>query len=178
MRALTRARRGATLAELLVALALSSVVAGAALGVLRRQLRHTTAVITARDAEATVLTSWHLLAQDIRSAVPVVEAAHGIVAVRDSALELWAVRGVAVVCDTSAGTVTIVSPSTGDVRAAEWPGTPRAGDRLLHRRAAALTAPASDAWQLADLVDDEGGAPCPAPPGLPSAAGLRWRIAG
>ncbi|MCU0636742.1 MAG: hypothetical protein MUE41_17865 [Gemmatimonadaceae bacterium] len=172
-------RRGATLAELLVALVLGTLVASAALATLRAQLRLTGRTMSAHAADAAVGTAWHLLARDLMSAIPIADSAVGVVAVSDSTLDLWATRGVAVVCDSAgADAVVVVAPTASDARAADWPGAPRPGDRLTWLDAADLVRDSADAWRATDLRTLEGASTCPAPPGMPRAPGQRWRVGG
>jgi prepilin-type N-terminal cleavage/methylation domain-containing protein len=172
-------RRGVTLVELLIALVLSAGVAAAALTVLRQQLREVGQLVAHRVAEDAVIDSWSLLRADLGSVIPVVNADIGIVAGSDSTIELWALRGMAVVCDTSGSDdIVIVAPAASDARAASWSASPRTGDRLIARVAPRFDSPDTDRWDHSDLVSVRGASRCPSAPGAPSISGLRWRVAG
>jgi prepilin-type N-terminal cleavage/methylation domain-containing protein len=170
-------RTGVTLVELLVALALAGAVAATALTVLRSQLRQTAAMMSHRVAESSVDDALSLLRADVRAALPVADVDHGFVSVIDSMVDLWALRGIAVVCDTQpSNRVVVVAPSAGEPRAASWPAAPRTGDRITYPEAPDIDVPAADRWRSADIVAIDGPTSCPPIAGRPRAAGLRWQL--
>lgn len=172
-------RRGVTLVELLVALVIGSAVAGAALALLRHQLRLTTQLMSHRVAEAAVDDALHLLHADLRSVIPIADSAVGIAIVADSMADLWALRGASIVCDTQPlHSVVVVSPGAADERRAVWPAAPRVGDRVAFLSAASVDTASADEWHVADISAPATAALCPAVHGQPRAAGVRWLLDG
>jgi prepilin-type N-terminal cleavage/methylation domain-containing protein len=174
-----RSRRGVTLVELLVALVLGSAVAGAALALLRHQLRLATHIMSHRIAEAAVDDALHLLRADVRSVHPIADSAVGILDIADSVADLWALRGTAIVCDTQPfSRVVVVDAHSTDLRHARWAAAPRIGDRVAFLVASSVDTPAADEWRIADIDAAATPTTCPALNGQPRAAGRRWSLTG
>jgi prepilin-type N-terminal cleavage/methylation domain-containing protein len=127
-------RRGVTLAELLVALALFGVVGGAAIDTVARQWRSRAAMDARRRARAQLVAGADALRAALRMAAAGGDslAPHDLVAVADTLIELHATVGVSVVCAVvDARTLDLLPASTIAPALAWWLSSPQPGDRLL-----------------------------------------------
>ena len=157
MPSLTRARRGATLAELIVALALGTTIAGATvLIVVRHQQLATTIAVRAADA-AQLRHGTGALRAELRA---LAESGAPLMRASDTAIELRATVGVALACEDGAAGArqVVVAAAAGSARlpADLWQRATAPGDSVLMRD------PASGDWQGATLASI-GPASCLAP---------------
>ena len=147
----TRRRRvGVTLVELLVALALVTVVLGAASSSLLRQGRDSNAHRSRVRAESQLRAALG----EMRVALEGLSSAAGDLAVgqvRDTAIQLRSVVGNAVACDGTAGQVTLTADDTSEKRAAGLSVAPRAGDTLWWHP------PGGSGWVSRRIVSVSGG---------------------
>lgn len=126
------ARRGATLVELIVALALAAVVLSAATGTFVRQRRGASAHASRTRGES-----------QLRAALGELQAAFGGVQpaagdlvtgeARDTAVQLRTLVASAVACDSGAGQAIIAADDTSTARMSGLASAPRTGDTLWWR---------------------------------------------
>ncbi|MBV9881131.1 MAG: prepilin-type N-terminal cleavage/methylation domain-containing protein [Gemmatirosa sp.] len=148
-RAAMRARRGATLVELLVAMTLLAVVTTAAVGVVARQWRLHAALDGRRAAREQLVAAAQALRAALRPASGDGEAGDptDLVTVSDTLLEVRATIGASVVCAViDARTAELPPESTVAPSLTWWLTDPQPGD------VAVVHGGASDAWQGA-VVD-------------------------
>ena len=122
-------RRAATLVELLVALALASIVLSAATSSLFRQQRTHERTASVAKSEVQLRTATSLLANQLSF----LDAEAGDLAsgeARDSAIQFRATVAVALACDRSVGAVTFLPEPSGAVPLGGVVSEPRPGDSL------------------------------------------------
>lgn len=159
-----RARRGAGLAEMIVALTLSAIVSAATVAALAGAERYMRRSRAASDARRTLREAESVLASELRA------AASDSVRVRgDTAVDFLGLVGVSVVCVTS-GTVLVLPPdvAAGGLPYSSWRASPETGDVV-----AVFDTASGGAWRTA-VVDSAStrtdGAGCKPSSGLLSAA--------
>lgn len=132
-------RRGATLLELLVAMALGAVLLAAASSTLVRQRRSASAQTSRVRAESQVRAALGELEVALEGLSP---AAGDLVAgeARDTALQLRTVIASAIACDSTIGFASLATADTGAERASGLAAAPKAGDSLWWRP------PGASAW--------------------------------
>ena len=108
MRARMSARRGFTLSELLVSVAIGGIVAASITTTLVRQQRFFSAATEVLDVRAQLRDAADVLASDIRGAAV---ASFGLPVMSDSAIELYTNIGTSVACSAPAGSVVGLAPS-------------------------------------------------------------------
>ena len=118
-------RRGFTLVELLVALALASVVAAALLTVLVRQQRFYAGVAQLVETRAHIREGLGVLPNDLRN---LSTAAGDLLAMSDSAIELRATIGSAVACDVGKHTLDLPPLDAATMTLTTWLSRPQPGD--------------------------------------------------
>ncbi len=125
MRGVT-SRRGAGLAELIVALALAAVVSAAGIAALKATERYMQRTRATSDARRTLREAESVLATDLRSALSDSLRVRG-----DTAIDFYGEIGVSVVCVVS-GAVLILPPDIAASGApySSWRAEPEAGDLL------------------------------------------------
>jgi prepilin-type N-terminal cleavage/methylation domain-containing protein len=149
-------RRGASLVELLVAMALAAVALSAATSTFVRQ-RRTTDEHTARlRAEAQL----NAALGELQAALEGLSVAGGDLAAgqaRDTALQLRAVVASGIACETGAGHATLAADDQSDQRAGAVAAAPRAGDTLW------WWSERASGWNARRVTDvTTGTIPCPA----------------
>jgi prepilin-type N-terminal cleavage/methylation domain-containing protein len=157
---LTRARRGFTLVEVMVSLALTLVVAGALYSVLLSTQRITRAQAQRVDLQSNLRAGALLVLGELRelSTVPAGTAGQNdILAAGSSAVVYRAMRGVGFICSApSATTLRIARSSFSGAR------DPQAGrDELLILSEDSTAAVAEDSWLATSIVSVGTGSPCP-----------------
>lgn len=147
-------RRGATLAELLVALTLAAVILGAASSSLARQRKGADVQLSRARAEAQVRAAIGLL----RLAVEGLSPDAGDLAAgeaRDTAIQLRTVVASAIACDSAEGQATMASDDPSDLRAGAIAAPPAAGDSLWWHP------PGASGWVVRRIVAVSSGiGPC------------------
>ena len=125
MRGLTP-RRGAGLAELIVALTLAAIVSAAGVAALKGVERYSQRARATSDARRTLREAESVLATDLRSALSDSVRVRG-----DTAVDFYGEIGVSVVCVVSANVLTL-PPDVASAGAAysSWRATPESGDVL------------------------------------------------
>lgn len=157
-------RRGAGLAELVVALTLSAIVSAAGAAALSSAERYTRASRATADARRTLREAGSVLAADLR-----VAPADSVRVRGDTALDFLGMIGVSVVC-LSSGTVLVLPPDVAASGApySSWRAAPEAGDIV-----ALFDTTGGGAWRTA-IVDSAStqtnAAGCKPSSGLLSAA--------
>ena len=124
-----RGRVGATLIELLVGMALTAVVLGAASSTLLRQGHDANAHQSRVRSESQLraaLGEMQVALEGLSTAAGDLAAAQA----RDTAIQLRTVVGSAVACDSAVGLVTLATDDTSENRAGGLASAPRAGDTL------------------------------------------------
>jgi prepilin-type N-terminal cleavage/methylation domain-containing protein len=163
-------RRGVTLVELLVALVAGSVVATAAATLLTAQLRQAARLADRSRAAAGIHDVAHLADRELRGVAPVADSTLGVVAIDDSTLDAWMLRGTAIACGQDpTGALLVVAPDAPHPWAARWPTAPRAGDRAQWPTPADPPATPHEEWRTGDLRRAPGSARCPSTVGAPPA---------
>jgi hypothetical protein len=164
-----RARRGAGLAEMIVALTLSTIVASAAVGALTAAERYTRRARAKWDARRVLREAESVLASELRAA-----AADSVRVRGDTAVDLAGLVGVSVVC-VSSGSVLVLPPDAAASGGpySSWRASPEAGDVI-----AVFDTAAGGAWRSA-VVDTAttrtDGAGCTPASGLLSSADVAAR---
>ena len=157
---LIRSRRGFTLVEVTVSLALTLVVAGALYSLLVSTQRITRAQAQRLDLQSNVRAGSLLVLSELRELSAIAGGTGGqndILVAGTSALVYRAMRGIGFICGTpSATTVRIARSSFTGVR------DPQAGrDEALIFIEDSAAAGAKDSWLGANIVSVATGAPCP-----------------
>ena len=122
-------RRAASLIELLVSLALGSIVLATATASVLRQQRAHDRVISVAASEVQLRTATTVLAHQLSF----VEAAAGDLTLgqaRDTALQFRATVGVGLACDRATGSLLLLPDAKGEVSLGGFASQPRAGDSL------------------------------------------------
>jgi hypothetical protein len=122
-------RRGASLAELLLAMTLAAAVLAAASGTLLRQRRSADSHASRVRAESQVRAALG----ELEAALAGLSPAAGDLAAgeaRDTAIQVRSVIASAIACDSTVAAATIASSDTSDDRASGIATAPRAGDTL------------------------------------------------
>lgn len=159
-----KARRGAGLAEMIVALTLAAIVAAAGAGALAGAERYTRMARGASDARRTVREAEAVLASELRAA-----SSDSLLVRGDTAVDFLGLVGVSVVC-VSSGAVLVLPPdiSAGGHPYSSWRAAPESGDML-----AIFDTAGGGEWRTA-VVDTASaridGAGCNPSSGLLSAA--------
>ena len=157
-------RRGASLAEMIVALTLTAIVSTAGVAALSSAERYITRSRAASEARRTLREAESVLATDLRATSPDSLRVRG-----DTAVDFLGLVGVSVLCASSGG-VLVLPPevSTGGHPLSSWRAAPEAGDLL-----ALFDTADGGRWRLA-VVDSAStradGAGCTPSTGLISAA--------
>ena len=177
------ARRGVTLAELLVAAAVGGLVSTAAV-VSAVRVRRAAAVGNARAlAAAQLAQAAGVLAHELRGAAPSAGPDDGadLIEATDSAVDVRATLGASVACAvTPAGVGSAVDLAPAAAGLAWWHAAPRAGDVALVHDPGVLPGAADDAWRERAVVSADASAEvCVAGPFASAAppAAPRWRLA-
>jgi prepilin-type N-terminal cleavage/methylation domain-containing protein len=126
------ARRGTTLVELLVAMALAAVVLSAATGTFVRQRRAASDHASRARADAQLRAALG----ELQVALAGVSASAGDLApgeARDTAIQLRSLVASAMACDSGAGEATIAASDTSPARVGAFAANPRVGDTLWWR---------------------------------------------
>lgn len=156
-----RARRGASLIELLIAMTLLSVIMASVLGVLRRQQRFVSASSAIIDMRAQLQGTAAILPMDLRSAsasavdpstgaaMPDIVNAAPLNTTADKMLDLRVTLGSAIACAVGGGQITV--PATGTLASGavltSWTSPPEVGDTIYILDEGGGTAVADDLWQ-------------------------------
>jgi prepilin-type N-terminal cleavage/methylation domain-containing protein len=156
-----RARRGASLIELLIAMTLLSVIMASVLGVLRRQQRYVSASSAIIDMRAQLQGSAAILPMDLRSAsasatdpasgaaMPDIVNAAPLSTTADKMLALRVTLGSAIACSVAGAQ--IVVPATGTLSSGavltSWTSPPQVGDTIYILDEGAGTAIVDDFWR-------------------------------
>ena len=122
-------RRGATLAELLVAITLAAIVLGVASATVLRQRRSADGQLAGERVESQARAAL----DELQAVLADVSPAAGDLAsgeARDTAMQIRAVVGSGVACDSGVGQVTFAAEDTTDNRAGGLAVAPRIGDTL------------------------------------------------
>ena len=178
-----RARRGATLVELLVGTALGLVVLAAELSVLVRLQRADGWLRRRAAARAQLAHAASVLGAELRAAQGDSTASDpaDLLLLADSAVELRATIGSSVACAVAGGgtVVEVVDgASAAAAGAAGWTAAPREGDWLLVHDEGARPSAGDDAWRSAEVRGATSSASaCRSGPAAPLAdAGGHWRV--
>jgi type II secretory pathway pseudopilin PulG len=157
-------RRGATLVELLVAMALSTVVLGAASSSLMRQRRTSDLQLSRARTESQLRAAIAALQVALEGMSP---AAGDLAAgeARDTAVQLRTMIGSAIACDSAVGRVTIAADDTSGDRVSGLAAAPKIGDTLWWH------VPGSPGW-IARKVTDVSSAVSICAVGLPEPQAL------
>jgi prepilin-type N-terminal cleavage/methylation domain-containing protein len=143
-------RRGFSLVEIVMALALGGIVAAALAGVLRRQQRFFAAATSLVAQRVSLRDATGILPAELRTLAP---ASGDVLAFSDSSLEIRATIGAAIVCDTTAdGSGIALAPGTdlGGALSA-FATAPQPGDIALVYDAGASDAVTDDRWVALDV---------------------------
>jgi prepilin-type N-terminal cleavage/methylation domain-containing protein len=146
-------RRGFTAVELLVVLAIGGVVTGAIVGVLRRQQRFFTSASVLVGQRISLRDATGILPGELRALAP---ASGDVIAFSDSALEIRATVGSAIVCDTlRSGEAVALAPSRAAREAAlsAYSSTPQPGDVALLYDPGVPDIATDDAWVAREITD-------------------------
>lgn len=176
-RARLRARRGASLIELLIAMTLLSVIMASVLGVLRRQQRFFSASSAILDMRAQLQGSAAILPMDLRSAsvsatdptsgaaTPDIANAAPLNTTADKRLDLRVTFGSAIACSVTGNEVVV--PSTGSLASGailtSWTSPPMVGDTIYVFDEGASQASINDEWHPREVlaVTQNGTNACP-----------------
>lgn len=119
-------RRGFTTVELIVVLTIGGVITGGIFSVLRRQQRFFTSSASLVEQRISLRDATGMLPAELRALSP---ALGDVIAFSDSALDVRATIGAAIVCDTAANTVALSPARAGAVPPlAAFTTMPQAGD--------------------------------------------------
>jgi len=167
----TRARRGFTLIELIVATALAALVGSTLMMTLRRQERFYSSATEVMQVRAQLRDAADVLAVDIRSAAV---ARYGLPLMTDSAMELFTTLGSSAVCTAPVGKILFLPPpelASGTVLTSLL-ATPDTGDlALIYAMPAGV--PDSGRWvesRIAAFAARSVSSSCPPATGFTSAA--------
>jgi hypothetical protein len=165
-----RHRRGATLAELLVALTLGAVVLGTASASVLRQQRTTRRVAGIVGGAAQGRVASLLIPAELADLAPSAgDIASG--EARDTALQLRTAIATGVACDDAVGHAVLALSDGDDLAAGGVASSPRAGDSLW------WYADASSGWRARRVTDVRGEPqPCPARTGGGRGTALRLAL--
>ena len=146
-------RRAFTTIELIIALVVGGIIAGAVMSVLRRQQRFYTNAAQLVEQRVSLRDATGMLPAELRALSP---AGGDVLAVSDSALEIDATIGTAVACDTVAGgqaidLVPVQSAATAPLSA--YTAFPQPGDIALVYDARSPDLASDDAWVAFDIAD-------------------------
>lgn len=149
------ARRGTTLAELMIAISLAAVVLTAASGTFLRQRRNAADHAAHARAESQLRAALAALQASLEGVSP---SAGDLVAgeARDTAVQLRLLVGSGVACDSGAGRATIAADDTSAARASGFASAPRLGDTLWWR---ASGEPSWSARRVAVIATGVGACP-------------------
>ena len=155
-------RSGFTLAELVVALALFTIVATLMLGIVQGQQRFHLGVLEILDTKRSVRQAVALLYGDLKAA-----SASDIYAIADTSITLRVTRGASYVCAVDSTRAEVALPSiarggTGGLTSLLT--MPRAGDSILIFDPGETPTPDDDRWRPHTLTADPGSAVCPMRP--------------
>lgn len=119
-------RRAFTTIELIVVLTVGGVIMGGIFTVLRRQQRFFTSSASLVEQRISLRDATGMLPAELRALAP---AQGDVIAFSDSALDVRATIGVAIVCDTAGNTIALTSARAGAVPPlAAFTTMPQAGD--------------------------------------------------
>lgn len=155
-------RSGFTLVELVVALALFTIVATLMLGIVRGQQRFHLGVLEIVDAKRSVRHAVALLYGDLKPA-----SSSDIYAISDTSITLRVTRGASYVCaiDSTRATLTLPSIARAGIGGLTTIlAMPRAGDSILIFDPGESPVPDGDRWHPHTLTADPGSAACPMRP--------------
>ena len=144
-------RRAFTTVELLVVLAIGGLIAGGILTVLRRQQRFFTNTASLVEQRVSLRDATGILPGELRVLAPI---DGDVLAFSDSALEIRATIGAAIVCDTLAGGagVALAPARAGTAQfLASFATTPQAGDAALVYDARDPVRPNDDTWTALEI---------------------------
>lgn len=108
-------RRGFSMVELIIAITVSSIVLIAAYGLLRNNQKFYRAQTEVTDVQTNLRSVSQILAAELRE---ISSEGGDIIAMTDSSLEIRAMRGLGIVCDTA----TLVSSGFVDLKSSRWFG--------------------------------------------------------
>lgn len=155
-------RSGFTLVELVVALALFTIVTTLMLGIVRGQQRFHLGVLAIVDTKRSVQQAVALLYSDLRAA-----SSSDIYAISDTSITLRVTRGASYVCaiDSTRAELTLPSIARAGIGGLTSMLTmPRAGDSILILDLGESPARDDDRWRQHTLIADPAGATCPMRP--------------
>lgn len=155
-------RSGFTLVELVVALALFTIIATLILGIVRGQQRFHLGVLEIVDTKRSVQQAVALLYGDLRAA-----SSSDIYAITDTSIALRVTRGASYVCaiDSTRAALTLPSIARAGIGGLTSILTmPRAGDSVLVFDPGESPAPDDDRWHPQTLTAEPAGALCPMRP--------------
>lgn len=165
-----KARRGFTLAEMIVVMALLVVVGGAISEGMRRQqavFRSLSAMVSARND---VRDAAEVLSADLLSAAP----GDTLAVATDSAVEFWGALGAGVSCDSAPGYTVRLPPHAPDAGSLSWfDAAPDTGDVLLLFNSDSAATGGQPRWErhrVAAVGTSPAGTSCPASTGLSAVA--------
>ena len=150
-------RRGFTAVELLVALAIGGLVTAAIVGVLRRQQRFFTNASGLVEQRVSLRDATGILPGELRALAP---SSGDVLAFSDSALEIRATIGAAIVCDTIAGGGAIAlapARALSGTPVSAFATMPQAGDIALVYDARSPDAASDDQWTGLEVADVSSG---------------------
>ncbi len=155
-------RSGFTLLELVVALALFTIVATLMLGIVQGQQRFHLGVLEIVDTKRSVRQAVALLYGDVKAA-----SASDIYAISDTSITLRVTRGASYACGIDSTRVALTLPAiarAGTGGLTSILAMPRAGDSILIFDPGETPTPDDDRWHPHTLTADPGSAACPVRP--------------
>lgn len=167
------ARRGFTLTELLVSIALIAIVGGAVAAGLRRQQQVFRSIAVMVSTRGDARDAAEVLAADMSSASPIDTLTLAV----DSAVEFFSLIGASVSCDSAPGYVIRLPPEKlqSGHRLSTLLAAPDSGDMLLafnHDSAATAGEPRWDRHLIVAVSSASAASACPASTGFTTAADL------
>ena len=167
----TRARRGFTLVELLVAIVLLAIVAGGMMGIIVRQQQFYSGSAGVLETRGSVRDGMAMLTSDLRSLSP---SNHDIYAMGRTFIDFRLNTGAAIICTINVNRRSATVPPlvlSNNTGLTSWISAPQNGDSVLVYDADTSANASDDKWDAAQLsVAATGSANCPTTTGFTKTA--------
>lgn len=158
------ARSGFSLVELIVILALSTIVMGGLMSVLVRQQRFYRGTADLIETRSQIRQAAGIIPSDLRGVSTI---GGDILAISDTSMIFWATIGQAVACNPTPGALTIVIPPlklANNNTLASFTMTPGLGDTVWVYHDGLTEAASDDTWKAYGITGDSTTSVLPCPP--------------